>query len=323
MSSIVTRQALTPRELRAWPEPVSTALLAIVNRRGVRHRIIDGSHLLLFPPDRTARPVKFSESRPAEANLHFLDEFTAEYLGPVIPEPRDDRPATEAEVAPLISVNGDRHQAETSEAETEEWRPHLRSKTSGGEPTIFETNGRLFRCTQCGWITETGALGTHASQHARVANMVPVPYLARLLEASGRGSHSRVAAAVGIDKSTIRNWTNTGRVSPKYLLALAAALDVEVSDLTGQAATGSEPAPQPETPVPTEPILDPMPEPATEPVTEPEPADARAVLLSIARLVDDTLGRDNLQAELRDTRARLEEAEAQLDLIREAIGLAK
>lgn len=321
MSSIATRQALTPRELRKWPEPVSTALLAIVNRRGVRHRIIDGNHLLLYPPERTARPVKFSASRPAEANLHFLDEFTTKYLGPVTPEPRDDRPATEAEIAPLVGLNGDRHQAETPEAETEEWRPHL---TKDGKSTTFETNGRVFRCTECGWITETGALGTHAARHARIANMVEIPNLTRILNACSI-TRRQVAQEFGINRTALAAWEKVGRIKPKYLPQLAALLDVRVSDLTGQTEPEPAPEPQPETPAPAEPILDPMPEPAPEPVTEPasEPTDAQSVLRQIARLIDDALGRDNLETELRDTRARLEEAKAQLDLIREAIGLAK
>lgn len=313
-SSITTQQRLTPRELRAWPEPVSIALLAIVNHRGIRHRIIDGSHLLLFPPERTARPVKFSASRPAEANLHFLEEFTAKYLGPITPEPRDDRPATDEELAQLVSINGDR-QAETPDVETEEWRPHL---TKDGKLTTFETNGRLFRCTECGWITETGSTGAHASHHARRANMVPVPHLRGLLDASSL-TRVQVAASVGVDKSTVAEWARTGRVKSKYVPALAAALDVRVSELTDQADPEPEPAPEP---VP-EPVAAAPIESVTEPESTSESTDAHAVLRQIARLIDDALGRDNLETELRDTRARLGEAEAQLDLIREAMGLAK
>jgi hypothetical protein len=61
---------MTRSDLRRFPRPVQDRLLALA-RRGVRHRVKDGGHVLLYPDD-GSRPFKVSASRPAKDTLHYL-----------------------------------------------------------------------------------------------------------------------------------------------------------------------------------------------------------------------------------------------------------
>lgn len=72
------RQApVTQRTLKKFPIEVATELLRIISL-GVRHRQIDGSHVLLYPVDGHSRPFKVSASRPAQASLRFIDDFLSQ-----------------------------------------------------------------------------------------------------------------------------------------------------------------------------------------------------------------------------------------------------
>lgn len=71
MSQTITE--LSRKDLPSvWNKKVTDVLLHIVNDLGVRHRIIDGGHLLLYPPDASKRPKKVSASRDATEMLGFL-----------------------------------------------------------------------------------------------------------------------------------------------------------------------------------------------------------------------------------------------------------
>lgn len=342
MTVMATRQALTPRDLRAWPTEVQTALLAIVNNRGVRHRIIDGSHLLLYPPSREARPVKFSAKRPAEANIHFLEEFCAKHLGPYVPEPRDDRAATVTELSALRALNSPEHQISESEQRIE-WRPYLNAK---GETTTFETNGKIYRCTKCQWITETGRLGPHASHHKltekSIADRVMIPRLEDLRK-SAHLSAVELGRAVGVTGQAVRIWERKGFAPKGQIPKIAAALDVRVSDLTAtevsdeiehmsdSATEATVAIVEPEvTPQPSEDIIEKAGKRAPD-LVETEPTEAttertetesmRAALLAIADLALGALGHENIARELRDAKRALGELEATMSLMREALGL--
>jgi hypothetical protein len=68
------RAPVTQKTLKKFPNEVASELLRIIGL-GVKHRQIDGSHVLLYPLDGTSRPFKVSASRPAQASLHYIEDF--------------------------------------------------------------------------------------------------------------------------------------------------------------------------------------------------------------------------------------------------------
>lgn len=70
---------LLPIDVRAFPTKVAKALRYLANEAGVKHRCIDGSHVLLYPPDDNARPFKVSAHRPAERSLKYIRNFIDEW----------------------------------------------------------------------------------------------------------------------------------------------------------------------------------------------------------------------------------------------------
>lgn len=358
MGALVLANRLTPDDLNAWPRSVSVALMALVNRRGIKFRIIDGSHILLYPPGKDSRPVKFSAKRPEEANIHFLEEFVGKY----VPRLTDTRPATDDELAPLISLNGakvDRHAAEKAARDAEkdaaEWHPYI---TTHGVVTYLETNGRVYRCghpdadtgAKCGWITsDRMQLGRHTGNHkmrdnARArreerAALVPPPPTKRaepadrvtyvsidlrsLRDAAGI-PRSQFAAAVGVSKSAVQAWEKTGRVKSAYVPAITTALSLGALPAKPLAEPASEPVKPP-----TEPAVASVPGGEPEPVSDPptpfvgtvsdtDAARLRGALEAIAEIVDKALGRPDALAALQ---ARLDENETALALIRETVGM--
>lgn len=68
------KAGLTRSDLKAFPNEVADAVLALVNNHGVRFRQTDGRHILLYPPDGVTRPFKVSASRRSEASINFIRE---------------------------------------------------------------------------------------------------------------------------------------------------------------------------------------------------------------------------------------------------------
>ena len=363
-----TRQALTPKELRGWPHTVQTALLTIVNNRGVKHRWIDSNHFLLYPPDGESRPVKFSKSRGETSLMRYLDLFVDNHLGRYVPEPRDDRPANEKELSALTSLNTTARKAR-DKAE-EEWTPHI---GSNGQPTSFETNGRVFRCTVAGCtspiLAKATALGAHAVQHAKRTEQpkIETPLLSQIRKARGL-TQQQVADHFDITSTGYSFWEKKGWVKPDDAPKLAKVLGVPENVLMGSVMPALErfpdagralPATQPEPVAAKAPRAlhavetIPLPEPAEAEASQeaqradlgasqPEPeqsghdstADARsAVLRSLVEISDIAareLGRENIAGDLLAARQRitdlereLAERDATLDLMREALGLAR
>lgn len=343
------------KDLRAFPRGVSTAIAALVNNRGVKYRIFkDGNHLVLYPPDRDARPFKVSAHRSEEANLRYLTEFVDKYLGPI---PPDDRPAKPDELAPLLSLNTKPpEQRSAPDAETDDgpWRVHHRAT---GEPTTFETNGTTWRCTApgCSWTTTNKlALGPHAGNHKSVELSKGTPQrkprakpwtgrhvtdktpldgarVRELRERSGR-TWGDLGRQLGITPEGIRQWITRGEVASVWVEPFAKALGV-----TPDVLTAFGPLPKPVEPDPIT-VEDDMPEPEpAEPETPPvEPAApvptgvatgvARDYLSEILRVAKTALGEADhsaelaeLRAENAELRAELDTANAKLDLMREAI----
>lgn len=339
-----------PKDLRAFTRTISTAILALVNNRGVKYRIFkDGNHLFLYPPDRAARPCKISAHRSDEANIRYLNDFVDKYLGPV---PTADRPAKPDELAPLLTLNTkppEQRGAPDAETDAGEWRVHHRAT---GEPTTFETNGKVWRCTApgCSWTTTKKlALGPHAGNHksvelnkdSRRAKPPAKPWAGRhpsektpldaervreLRERSGK-RWGDLGQEIGITPEGIRQWLKRGECASVWVEPFAKALGVTPDVLIGV------------DPLPGDPLFEqPEPEPATapepEPLAEPEPATApvptdvatgvaRDYLTEILRVARTALGETDLSAELAQARAKLAEKDAELKRVQTQLDEAR
>lgn len=332
------------KDLRAFPRGVSTAIAALVNNRGVKYRIFkDGNHLVLYPPDRDARPFKVSAHRSEEANLRYLTDFVDKYLGPI---PPDDRPAKPEELAKLTVLNTKPpEQRAAPDAETDgPWRVHHRAT---GEPTTFETNGKVWRCTHagCSWTaTSPRLIGPHAGNHKsadlaasssrkqtkprakpwegrHVQDKTPLDD-ARVRELRDRSGQTwgDIGRQLGITPEGIRQWLKRGECASVWVEPFARALGV-----TPEVLTGSDPLPPPVEPDPIS-VEDETPEP--EPAEPPEPTTERhdAPWREVLRIARAALGEEDngplvaeLRAENAELRRELDTANAKLDLMREAI----
>jgi hypothetical protein len=282
-----------PKDLRAFSRGVSTAIMALVNNRGVKYRIFkDGNHLVLYPPDRDARPCKISAHRSDEGNFRYLNEFVDKYLGPI---PPDDRPAKREELAPLLTLNTkppdprkspEDEPGKRTDDDGTVWRIHRRAT---GEPTTFETDGERYRCTQCGEIVRLRVIGVHAGTHANKAAAdavkaarrgepgVKVPLSEERVQALRQRaglSWTDLGRLLGLSSAGVRMWTKRGEVAHVWVEPLAKALGVSVETLTGRGPLPPVTEP-PADPAPvTEPTPEPVPEPTPEPISgaaEPEP----------------------------------------------------
>ena len=296
-ATIADVPGVKPKDLRAFSRGVSTAIMALVNNRGVKYRIFkDGNHLVLYPPDRDARPCKISAHRSDEGNFRYLSEFVDKYLGPV---PTDERPAKPAELAPLLKLNTKPPDPRKSPEDGPQDEPGTRTDDDGtvwrihrratGEPTIFETDGTRYRCTKCGEIlTNKRVIGVHAGSHAnheaaersKAARKTPEPGAkvplseARVQELRQRAglSWADLGSRLGLSSAGVRMWTKRGEVARVWVEPFAAALGVSVETLTGRGALPPEPPADDPAPTP-EPVAEPSSEPIsgateTEPTTE-------------------------------------------------------
>lgn len=69
---------ITNRDLKRFDHRVTDYIMWLVTDQGVKTRMIDPNHVLLYPPDGKTRPFKVSVSRPAEQSLQFLRKFARE-----------------------------------------------------------------------------------------------------------------------------------------------------------------------------------------------------------------------------------------------------
>lgn len=72
--------AITRKDMTKFPREAQDLVLHLVNNEGIRWRIADHNHILLYPPDGVGRPFKISSSRPAEAtNRYIRGQFMKAY----------------------------------------------------------------------------------------------------------------------------------------------------------------------------------------------------------------------------------------------------
>lgn len=334
----VPTQALTPKDLKGWPDNVSTALLNMVNRRGVRARVKDGGHVLLYAPDGEGT-LKVSRSRKPEDTMKYLGKFCDEHLPPVV---RDDRPARDDELAPLLKLNTRAAReaeaireakalAQAAQAHAEAtWRPYM--GYNGKTPTTFETNGKgVFRCTVegCGEVLAPGpesrrVLGPHAAVHRRLANegkaaagtTLPMsPQVGLMRKASGK-TWKVVGASMGLSDAAIRGWIARGAMPEARGKRLADVLGVTLSQLTGSTpweAPAVIPAPRrggrrPQAASKPQAVPQAVPEAEVAPMLA---QGADAILTRIAALAHQALGEPDLAAELTQVRAERNQARAE------------
>lgn len=360
-TAVAEAPGVKPKDLRAFNRTISTAIMALVNNRGIKYRIFkDGNHLVLYPPDRTARPCKISAHRSDEANIRYLEKFVDDYLGPITPE--EDRPAKPEELAPLLTLNTKPpEQRGAPDAETDgEWRVHHRAT---GEPTTFETNGETWRCTfpGCPWTTtNVKTIGAHAGNHKSVSLAKGTPRakppakpwpgrhvgektpldaerVRELRERSGL-RWGDLGKMLGITPEGIRQWLKRGEVATQWVEPFALALGV-----TPEVLTGSDPLPnslpplprrKPVEPDPIEiepeeiepeepPDLEPVPEPPTPVPSSVATGVGRDYLAEILRVARTALGETDHTAELAEARAKLDEKDAELVRVRTELDEAR
>lgn len=99
MTSEVVR--ITRGDMSSFSRETQDTLMYIVNECGVRWRAIDGSHLLLYPPDGESRPFKVSAARQDKVNRQILHEqFIRDFGLPPMPGSKKEAKAAAAEQAP-------------------------------------------------------------------------------------------------------------------------------------------------------------------------------------------------------------------------------
>lgn len=344
----VRLQTLTPKDLKGWPDTVTTALLNLTTRRGVRAKVLDGNHIWLNAPDGEGT-LKVSKARKAEDTLKFLGKFCDDHVPPVV---RDDRPAKADELAPLLNLNtkAERKAArEAAEAESlahaaeahaqATWRPYM--GYNGKTKTSFETNGNgVFRCTVkgCGEVMAPGVearrvLGPHASSHKRrgkpLGKRVPVSTQVPEMRKAAGLSWGNIGRGMGMTDSGVRAWVTRNAMPEDQAGRLASVLGVTVAQLTGAepwAPTGAIPGPRPAPEAETAPET-----PQAAPVAElgawpgPVPTDvatgvSRSYLARIASLAHQALGEPDLAAELTTVKAELARTKAELAQTKKELG---
>lgn len=60
-------------DLSKYPRPVADLVMHLVNSEGVRYKVLDGDHLVLYSPDGVQRPFKIASKRPAEDQVGYIE----------------------------------------------------------------------------------------------------------------------------------------------------------------------------------------------------------------------------------------------------------
>lgn len=73
-------ERLKQGDLKGFSKPIRDLIIEIVNDFHVRCRVIDGAHIMLYPPDGQSRPFKVSAARQDKVNKQILEvQFMQEY----------------------------------------------------------------------------------------------------------------------------------------------------------------------------------------------------------------------------------------------------
>ena len=68
----MAEEHLTRDQIKTWETEVADLLLHLVNGEGIKYRMPDNAHLLLYPPDGTSRPFKVAASRPGAVQVRYI-----------------------------------------------------------------------------------------------------------------------------------------------------------------------------------------------------------------------------------------------------------
>jgi hypothetical protein len=187
----MTDTGINPRHVSQYKRKVRELVLHLVNDLGVRHRVIDGSHLLLYSPSNAdARPYKVSASRSEETMMSSLTGWAkvqvpeygkepekkpplADILPPVAPQPESvvtGMPRPEALTEPKGGRWEPRDAADHKLRDliAEGWKPHVGAKN---KTVRFYVNaeGTQWKCVQCGALVDkVTSLGGHLRGHSDV-----------------------------------------------------------------------------------------------------------------------------------------------------------
>lgn len=161
------KQRISTRDLAFHDRSVAEVVVNAVNNYGVRIKIIDGSHFMLYNGDPNVRPEKISKSRPKEETTNRL----LRWLSRNVPG-WDDRKVGEEDLAALRDrFNGPADEPEPTDPEpepTEPETPWVDAISTSGKDWGFETNGTVWRCKHPGCKyqqTEARGLHLHAVKH--------------------------------------------------------------------------------------------------------------------------------------------------------------
>lgn len=175
-------------QMRKFDRRVTDMVAMLHDQYGVRVRMQDGTHALLYPPDGT-RPFRIAEERPAEQQLAYLEKFAAQHVAPHVTEvkvedlverfndptkkahPKSKDPDSEpvpvevAEVA--VETEATDSIDDPSNLPPEGWHQYRSDKT--GEPLNWweSDDGERWMCQICGHVTtEKLGIGGHGRAHS-------------------------------------------------------------------------------------------------------------------------------------------------------------
>jgi hypothetical protein len=161
------KQRISTRDIPRHDRSVADVVVNAVNNHGVRIKIIDGSHFMLYNGDPAVRPEKISSSRPAEDTMNRL----LRWLSRNVPtwDTRDVKPDDLAALRDRFNGSAPAPEPEPEPESKTGWAPVV---SGSGKNWGFETNGTVWRCTVkgCGHTqTEARGLHLHAGSHTGAA----------------------------------------------------------------------------------------------------------------------------------------------------------
>jgi hypothetical protein len=183
---------LTSNQIVKYPATVRELLLYIVNDLRVRHRAIDGTHMVLYPPDGVSRPFKVAAARQKESQIKYLNEQFLDKYGlarmDAAKEPVKHFTTTRTEPEPVSDslspgpvepepANPPSEPSGAPEPDSVQPGPVLRPLTPGRTrvlhsrtevPLMFETDGERYYCIVGGcdyWTDNRRPIGAHTKTH--------------------------------------------------------------------------------------------------------------------------------------------------------------
>jgi hypothetical protein len=76
---MIEEVGLSRKHLKGWDRQVAALLMEIVNDHGIKYRMQDGGHLLLYPPDGTSHTFRVAAARRPKAQILYLRKFMEDW----------------------------------------------------------------------------------------------------------------------------------------------------------------------------------------------------------------------------------------------------